>query len=349
MFRTVSVSMLWVVVLGIIGSEPAHARYRYGQYTQGGSASGFFVFGEGLITNPRNVDAVVATVETLENFGGGQNQLFQVNPTWGEDLAGRLGFGYGWATGNRVSLTLWGFSADQSAQGSGPPGGATYFAIGPPIRTGSSYAGAQGSPGSYSIGTEVEAGTADVAFSREETLSESFTLEWSLGLRYASYEERSSGFYDEAALGSGTFGLNSFAADKRIESEMFGVRAAFRGSYRFTQSFSVDGGLGFAFLDGEQVASSGLTPTGLTNSATTPSSFVSFVDDSRSGATWNVDLTISWWVVDEAVRLWAGWEQQVWETLTVDLVRNLPGTVAPLTERDSVAFSGYKIGVFVRF
>ena len=62
-----------------------------------------------------------------------------------------------------------------------------------------------------------------------------------------------------------------------------------------------------------------------------------------------MELTASWFVVGDAVRIWAGWEQQVWEGIVTDQVRNFPGTSAPLRNRDSVTLSGYKLGIFVRF
>jgi hypothetical protein len=332
-----------VALLALLGGvRTAEAKYRYGQYVAGAGDAGFFVFGEGISTNPRNVDAVVATIEDVEDFGGGVNTLTPINPSWDNQLAGRLGLGYGWAGGSKIVFTVWGFSSDQSASGSGPAGGLTHFAIGPPIRTAGGYVGDQASPGSFAMTTEIEAGTGDLAFARTESVSESFTIDWSVGLRYARYEERSFGAYAEQQALGGTV----YEADKSIESDMFGVRAALRGSYRFAGAFSVDAGIGLSFLDGEITGESGLTPTG---SGTTPSSFVSIADDSRSGSMRDVELTVSWWAVGDAVRVWAGWEQQVWDGVPTDLVRNFPGTTAPLATRDSVTFSGYKLGVFVRF
>jgi len=337
-----------VVVLLAWGLHTADAKYRYGQHTSGKEA-GFFVFGEGISVNPRNVDAIVATLESFEDFGGGVNKLTQVNPAWENSFAGRLGVGYGWPNGNKLVGTVWGFSSDQRAAGNGPAGGATYFAVGPPIRTGSGYVGDMGQPGSFDLTTEIEAGTADLALAREHDLGESFTIEWSAGLRYASYEETTQGFYDEADFESVDFGQLSYRANKSGKGEMFGGRVAVRGSWMFAKVFSIDASLGFSFLDGELTGSSSLTPSGLSNSGTTPSSLAEITDDSRSGTIQEFDLTVSWRVVGEAVRLWVGWEQQVWDGITTDLVRNFPGTVAPLRDRDSVVFSGYKLGVFVRF
>ena len=338
-----------VVVLLAWGLQTADAKYRYGSSYTAGKEAGFFIFVEGITVNPRNVDAIVATVETYEPFGGGVNSIRQINPVWDNNFAGRFGAGYGWPNGNRVVATFWGFSADQRSNGSGPSGGATYFAVGPPIRTGAGYVGDQGDPGSYDLTTEIEAGVADVAFAREHDLGESFVIEWSAGLRYASYEETTRGLYDEADFGSPDFGLESFLADKSGTGEMIGGRVAVRGSWRFAKVFSLDASLGFSFLDGEITGASSLTPSGFDNNGDTPSSLAEITDDSRSGTIQDFDLTVSWRAVGEAVRVWVGWEQQVWDGITTDLVRNFPGTVAPLRDRDSVVFSGYKLGVFVRF
>jgi hypothetical protein len=337
-----------VVVLLAWGLQTADAKYRYGQYTTGKEA-GFFIFAEGISVNPRNVDAIVATLETFEDYGGGVNSITQVNPVWDNNFTGRLGLGYGWPNGNKVIVTVWGFSADQRATGTGPAGGTTYFAVGPPIRTGSGYVGDKGEPGSFDMTTEIESGLADVAFAREHELGESFTIEWSAGLRYATYEETTTGLYDEASFGSGNFGQLSYQANKYGKGEMLGGRVAVRGSWRFAKVVSLDASLGFSFLDGELTGTSSLTPVGSDNGPTTPSSLAEITDDSRSGSIQDFDLTVSWRVVGEAVRLWVGWEQQVWDGITTDLVRNFPGTLAPLRDRDSVVFSGYKLGVFVRF
>lgn len=244
---------------------------------------------------------------------------------------------------------MWGFAADQESIGQGPSGGVSYFGIGPPIRTGGGYVGDGGSPGSWNMTTEIEAGAADLAFAREYDLDESFTLEWSAGLRYASYEETTRGGYDVASTLSSVWGQEAYAAEKSNLGEMFGVRVAGRGSFRFARVFSIDAALGFSFLDGQITSRSTLVPSGLLNAGATPAAVAEITDDSRSGETRDLELTVSWRIVGEAVRVWVGWEQQVWEGVASDLVRNFPGTLAPLRDRDSVTFSGYKLGLFVRF
>ncbi len=341
MFRRIPTICTGALILLLASAiDPVQAKYQYGRYAQG-KERGFIIFAEALWANPRNVDAVVATQET-------QNTVTPIIPVWDDEVSGRLGLGYQWASGNQLSLTFWNFETEQNAAGNGAAGGILHFAIGPPIRVGTDFVGDNASPGSYAIRTEVKATTADLAFAREQQLVENFDLAWSLGVRYAKYEETSDGRYDEQATTSPSFGENAYNAAKSNQGEMFGVRAALRGSYRFVRSVSLDGQFGFSFLDGELTANSGLTPAG-SNNATTPASFSGIVDDSRSGNIWDLDIRVTYHGQTDAFRVWLGWEQQVWDNLTTDLVRNFPGTTAPSRDRDSVSFSGYKVGVYFRF
>lgn len=349
MFRRILTICTGALILLLASATgPVQAKYQYGRYAQG-KERGYIVFAEVIWANPRNVDAVVATQETIQNFGGGVNMVTPIIPVWDDEVSGRLGLGYQWASGNQLSLTFWNFETEQNAAGNGASGGLLDFAIGPPIRTGTDFVGDNASPGSYAIRTEVKATTVDLAFGREQELAENFDLAWSLGLRYAKYEETSDGRYDEQATTDPGFGQDAYNAAKSNQGEMFGVRAALRGSYRFVRSVSLDGQFGFSFLDGELTASSGLTPAGSINSGTTPAAFSGIVDDGRSGNIWDIDIRVTYHGQTDAFRVWLGWEQQVWDNITADLVRNFPGTTAPLRDRDSVSFSGYKLGVYFRF
>ena len=130
---------------------------------------------------------------------------------------------------------------------------------------------------------------------------------------------------------------------------MIGARVAARGSYFFTPSFSLSAGIGFAFLDGEVTATSGLTPTGVLNSATQPASAATINDDGRSGSSIDFDTRLTWHTLGDRLRVWLGWGQQEWSGIVRDDLRNFPGTVTPLDTRDSVVFSGYQLGVSYRF
>jgi hypothetical protein len=343
--RTTVVAVLFLLTCSV---GPAQARYRYGSYGSATTDRGFFVEFEGLLANPRNADVVVATQEMIPGAGG-VNTLSPIIPVWDDGFAGRIGLGYQWASGNKVSVSVWGFNTDRTASGNGAAGGVLHHGIGPPINTGSSYVGAFGSPGYYNIKTEIEAKTADLAWGYDHQLNESFKIEWSAALRYAVYEETSDGFYDNENAGGLNFGLNTYSAAKSLQGEMLGVKLAARGTYAVTQSWWFGAGLGFSFLDGELTGSSGLIPVGSANAGTEPSSFASITDDGRSGNIVDFDLRIGWRNVSDRFRVWLGWEQSIWNEIAQDPLRNFPGTTAPLRERDSVTFSGYKLGLYFRF
>ena len=337
--------LAWIV----LAPSPAEARYRYGSYRGATSDRGFYVELEGAFANPRNTDAVVATLESVEDFGGGLNAISPVVPDWSDDLAARLTLGYQWASGNKLRLSLWGYETDQESAGNGPAAGLLHFAIGPPIYTGGEYVGAFGSPGYFQMQTEISAQTADLAWAREQELGESFSMEWSLGLRYASFEETMTGLYDDANTVSPDFGLIRYAAEKSNEGEMFGARVAARGNYRVTERFFVSSSLGFSMLDGELTGWSSLTPTGLDNAPFEPQGFAALEDTGRSGRIVDFDVRGGWNGAGGRFQIWLGWEQAQWEGIAEDLMRNLPGTTAPLRERTSVVISGYKLGARFRF
>lgn len=320
------------------------ARYRYGRgYSRGGEQAGVVVSIEGGLVNVRNADLVYATSESLSST---LNQVTALTPASEDDFSGRLGIGYQWANGNRLTSSFWTYNTSTSAATDGPSSGALHYAIGPPIALGGGmFAGDSGSPGSFSLMTETDAATADVAFGRSHELGDDFRMEWSTGLRYARFEEMTTGFYDDSAL---TSGVNSYAVAKKIEGEMIGARVAARGSYFFTTSFSVSAGIGFALLDGEITAASGLAPSG-DNMMTQPSSVATINDDGRSGSSVDFDTRVTWHSSDDRLRVWLGWEQQEWSGIVEDDLRNFPGTATPLDARDSVVFSGYRVGVSYRF
>ena len=330
---------LTLLALLALGSAEALAQYDYGGASRSRSGgrtvtedTGWVVFFEAGLTNPRNADNVVAT-----DISGAPTA--PIIPSWDDDFSGKLGAGYGWASGNRISVSFWSFDTDTDSSGSG----SFAFAIGPPITDGSDFFGDTG--GWYSATTEMEATTFDVAWGIEHQMIERLTAEWSLGVRYALFEETQEALYDEALSPTG---VNSYSGIKENEGEMIGVRATLRLAYRVLESISIGGGMGFSFLDGELTASSTLRPTGSANSGLT-NGFSSFEDDGRSGRITDLDARVTWYHSRDIVRVWLAWEQSEWEDIAADVMRNFPGTVAPLRERDSVTFSSFKLGVRVRF
>lgn len=345
--RAAVAGLLLTVAAGSVDA----ARYRYGRsYSRGGEQAGVVVSFEGGWVNIRNTDLVYATSESLQVVGGGLNQVTALIPASEEDFSGRLSVGYRWANGNRLTASFWTYSTSTSAAADGPLSGALHYAIGPPIALGGgTFVGDSGSPGYFNLLTDTDAATADVAFGRSHELGDDFRMEWSTGLRYARFEETTAGFYDDSLFIASTFGDNRYTVSKTIEGKMIGARVAARGSYSFTTSFSVSAGIGFALLDGEITAASGLTPSGLLNTTTQPSSVATINDNGRSGSNTDFDTRVTWHSTDDRLLVWLGWEQQVWSGIVEDGLRNFPGTVRSLNARDSVVFSGYRVGVSYRF
>lgn len=321
--RSVRLVILAAITLCACLPTAEAAKYRYGRYRGGGQDQGFYLYLEGAFANPRNVDNVVGTSQN----GGALNPIV---PDWGDDPAFRLGLGYQWASGNSLEGAFWSFNSDVPAFYDG----ALFFSIGPPI-TG---VGDFSSAGQLDVVTEVTGTTADLNWKRSAELSDAFQMEWSVGLRYANFEETTVGRY--AGLGGGTYDVS-----KSNEGDMVGVKLGVRGSYRLSDRFSVSSHLGFSMLDGENSAASSLTLAGQTS----PASSSSLTDDGRSGTIRDFDVALNWHLSGDRARVWFGWEQSTWERIASDLVRNFAGTSVPLRDRDDVSFSGYKLGVAFRF
>jgi hypothetical protein len=344
-----------IVVIGLLvtvaaGSVQA-ARYRYGRGVGGrGEQAGVIVSIQGELVNVRNADLLYATSESLQIFGGGVNEISALGPAGEDDVAGRLGVGYQWANGNRLSASLWSYESSSSAIADGPLGGALHFALGPPIALGGgAFVGDSGSPGHFDLSTTIETAAFDLAFGRTHGIGDEFSMEWSTGLRYASYEETTGGFYDDAISNAGSFGDHRYTVAKSIEGTMVGARLAAQGRYFFTPSFSVSAGVGFAFLDGEIEASSALTPSGLVNAVTQPMSRSVVNDDGKSGRTADFHVRTTWHNGTDRLRVWVGWEQQEWSGIAEDSQRSFPGTTRPLGNRNSITLSGYEVGLSYRF
>jgi hypothetical protein len=344
MQRIFKYAVIVTLVCLVCAAQPADAQYRYGKYRYSTAEQGWFVFAEFAMANPRNADAVVATFEQVDAVGG-QNLTYPILPSWGDDAAGRFGIGYSMASGSKFVATFWSFSTDQYSAGDGPAGGRMNFAIGPPIATDvpGVYEGAYGAPGYFAVTTEITARTADLAWVKELEIGESVDFEWSVGLRYAKFEETMEGSYNTGL----SMGSVDYSAAKSNEGEMIGFRTGLRGSVFITSRISVGGSLAFSMLDGEVKGTSQLAEGDSIGGL--PTNFAGITDDGRSGMIYDADVDVTWHSSSDRLRVSLGWEQSIWNDITTDLVRNFPGTTAPLAERDSVTFSGYKLGLFFRF
>jgi hypothetical protein len=349
------------------GAQTVEAQYRYGggrgYRSRGGGEQGFFAFVDAALTNPRNTDSVAATALAPAGSSGATTAIL---PAWDDEFTGRVGAGYQWSSGNRVSASYWSFETDQDVRGAGTAGGSLAFAIGPPIPitvehvipncqtilgtpcilTEGAFVDA-GSPGFVDLNVEIKAQTIDAAWGRDSELSDDLSLEWSAGLRYAAFEETMTGVYDDA-LGFDP-GAGAIQASKKNEGEMVGARLLAHARYQVRDWLSFLAGLGLSLLDGEVKATSSLVPAGTIDGDPVPPTRASLDDDGRSGSILDVDLAAALHFAEDRYRVTIGWEQSRWNDLSADLVRNLPGTSATLRERDSVTFSGYKVGLRVRF
>ncbi|MDH3628532.1 MAG: Lpg1974 family pore-forming outer membrane protein [Acidobacteriota bacterium] len=325
------------IVIGslFLAAGPVEAgKYSYRGYSAygGGAESGFYVRAEGGLFNPRNTDQVLGSV-----VDSGVHS--QVIPIWDDEFAGGAAFGYRFDNGSRIEASVWGYETDTGATGLGSGGDMLHFTIAPPATSGGTPI-SSGNPGFYAVNTQIEGTLADLTWAKGNEVGERLTMEWSLGLRYANFEESYLGVYGD------TSASNLFDVGKTMQGEGVGVRAGVGGRYDLTGSVAVTGSLGVSFLDGEITANSATAPRG--QAGVLGAAAVAF-DDSRSGEIRDFDVNLVWSTLGSQLELSLGWEQSRWDGLTADLLRNPTGLSTTLRERDSVTFSGYKFGVFFRF
>lgn len=323
---------------------------------------GFFLFVDAAFTTPSNTDQVVA--ETFGNAFAGPGStetVTQQMTDWGTSPTAQLQFGYRWLNGSAVSISYWQFDDDERVAGEAGYNDFTNFTIGPAMFLGGSYFGTYGVPGSWDFGSNLKASTIDIAWDKQFEATDNLVLDWSLGIRFASFEETLSGSYDYYSSAYGFYfpGYYSYAADKSNDGSMFGFRAGVRADYYFNDSISLDGGLGWSYLDGSVESRSTLAPSGSCNTTATPPgpcggafpfpvelpTATFYIDDDRSGNILDFDLNVVWHIADDRYRVRFGYYHSRWDGIAADLSRNLPGTFATLDSRESVSFSGFRIGV----
>lgn len=305
--RLLSATLALVTAALLGGASAAQTRYNYGGSAYASGDEGLLVFVEAGVANPRNTDNIVAAA--------GPNVII---PEWDDEFAGRLGVGYRFGGGKKVVVSFWGFEADQSEAQSG----SFDFPIGPT------------SGFSFDVTTKIEARSAEAAWVIPHSLSDAVSVDWSIGLKYAGFEETTDGGYGTTS--------GPLDVDKSLKGTMIGARAATGLTYR-RGSLSAGGGVGLSMLSGEIEASSSLTPQPV---GTAP---LMLSDDSRSGTILDLDLRGAWHNSSDDVSVWIGWEQQVWEDIAADLARDLPDSDVVSRARDSVTFSWFKVGIAYEF
>ncbi len=341
--------VLAFAVAAAISAVPAQG---YASGYGGDDEQGFFLFLDAMLAQPGDTDMVVA--ESV-NAAGSTQTAGKVLPVWDAGLAGRFGGGYRWATGGALSVSFWSFDDDQSFAADGPAGGFLNFAIGPATYYDGYPVFNFGIPGSAAFRANLEASTVDVAFSQTQELSDILSMEWSVGLRFASYEDGVTGTYDLCASTGcdGGYGYVpgeiAFAAERTTKSDMFGIRAGVRGKYSISERVAVRSGLALSLLTGDVESRSGLTPIGTLNGAIDPPGRYVADESDRSGRIVELDVGVEFDLVRDLLRLSVGYEHAIWEGVPADLARNPPGMLTVLEPRDRVSFSGARLGLWVRF
>jgi hypothetical protein len=309
---------------------------------------GFFIFLDAAYATPQNTDEVLAVTQ---DFGGPTQTESTIRTDFGSDFAGRLGFGYQWKGGQSLSIQYWKADIDQRTQADGSATGYMNFAIGPATYYagyyGYGYVGQFGSPGALDITSKVKAETVDVIWSRDHDLTENFSLKWSLGLRYAKFEENLSGTYYLYTSGYPDY---AFGVNKHNKGEMYGFDAGLRVTRDFGKSFSVTSGLAFSFLQGKVESSSGLSiPAGSFFDGLASPTQASDSDNGRSGLIRDFDVGCYWRLAKDHIRLGIGWEQSSWDGVPYDLLRNNVTSYVNVATRNNVTFSSWKVGFKYQF
>lgn len=306
--------------------------------------SWFFVYVEGGVATPKSTDQIVGVVVDTGGAGQIQSSTF-VQPDWSSSPVFRVGGGFRWGGGSRVTVSYWQFDDDQSVVADGPAGGDMLFTVGPFIATGSGFANS-GSPGHADFTANIQAQTVDIAWGRLKTMGDFFDVEWSLGFRYAHFEETITGIYDNDASTGSSFGLEQWGGFKSNEGEMIGARAAVRGTYFLTDRIAGTASVGFSMLQGEVTSTSSFWDA---DQGGRPAATATINDDTRSGRIQDLDLGIMIFMRDDTLRFKFGYESSFWDGVPSDLVRNTNGSAVAVRDRDDIGFSAFTFGAYLEF
>jgi hypothetical protein len=306
--------------------------------------SWYFIYLEGGVATPKSTDQIVGIA--IDPALADQIQTSTlIQPDWDSSPVFRVGGGYRWSGGSRITLSYWQFDDDQGVTADGPDLGNLVYTIGPFLDTGAGYNN-MGDPGHADFTANIQAQTVDIAWGRQKMMSDFFDVEWSLGLRYAHFEETISGFYDDDASTGLAFGEVRWGAYKFNESEMIGARAAVRGTYFITDRIAGTGSIGFSMLEGEVLSVSSFWDA---DAGGRPAASASDVDDNRSGRIQELDVGLMMFFMNDMLRIKIGYENSFWDGIPSDLLRNTNGSVANLGNRDDLSFSAYTLGLYLEF
>jgi len=306
--------------------------------------SWIFVFVEGGVASPTSTDQTVGISVTAGGSGQIQTSTL-LQPDWSSSPVFKAGGGFKWDGGSSLTLSYWQFDDDQGVVADGPAGGDLLFTIGPFIDTGSGFTD-RGSPGHADFNAGIQAQTVDLAWGRRKSMGDFFDVEWSLGLRYAHFEETVLGSYDDDASTGPAFGVTRWGAYKRNEGEMLGARAAVRGTYFVTNRIAGTASVGFSMLQGDVTSTSSFWDA---DAGGRPAATSTLDDDHRSGRIQDLDIGVMYFMRDDTLRFKLAWEASYWDGIPSDLLRNTRGSAVALQDRDTLGFSAWTFGAYFEF
>jgi major outer membrane protein len=257
----------------------------------------------------------------------------------GSDSTFRLTGGYDFGLGlGKLEVSYWGFDGSQSTSDTlsgyvfpAVFGYGFYSSVAPSL-----------TDARVEARSSVQASSIDVDYSRPVDAGENFTFRWLAGLRSVTFEE------EVKFSGAGSYGGFDYNIQQKrhMNSDARGLKVGGRGVFRFTERFSMEGGVAVSLLRSDVKGDSSQSIAG---TSTTVSERNRAEDNSGRGQILDLDLRGVW--TEGPLSIYLGFSSSSWNGLVQD--PNPPRSPSfPMTSgggRDSVSFDSFDVGVIYRF
>jgi hypothetical protein len=323
---------------------------------------GWYLLLETASSTPGNVNTpVLATSPSTGSFFGSSSVEFGTEYTdFDSDVDFTAGFGYSWGKAGRLQVTYWSYSDETDAAGfSYYYPNFNWMTIGPfpSVGNGSSYYAYTSaySDLSFDMRQELEASQVDVQFSRPfDTGSDRLEIDWGVGFRYASFEDKVSGVYVIDPLGF----AGRAPVSRVVDSEGFGLTGSVGARYLFGDgSLGVSSNLTLGFLMADVDSSQSFTDL---DGFTTPGGVTFSQSNSAEDEVANtVDFDASFLIrAGERADFELGWYYRTWTDLAQPGLSRVGscsvcfGSEAPSDlgdERERISWSGPRLRFKYRF
>ena len=200
---------------------------------------GFFVSLEAKFVKPSNLGSGYVIVSPEYGYEP-KGVLRSVEMS--ESFAPEISFGQQRSSGSGWMFSYWSFDDDDADSVTSPEGGSLFDIL---YHADSAYGYFEGAA---RAAVDVEATTADLVYFRHIGDGEDFHLTWTLGFRYASYEQALDVDY---IYGEGS---DMWTVQLGNDTDGFGVVTGLQGSVAVGGSMRLEGGVTYAFLDGSTSA-----------------------------------------------------------------------------------------------